>query len=92
MIGSNMDTMLCPFARTFGVKEAQPYCRGQECALWRWQKVTTAHPMWLPAVRKRADETGEKAPFPKAVRWVTDNLAELGIKPTHGYCGAGGEP
>jgi hypothetical protein len=45
--------LLCPFSRTFGMKEAVAGCRGPECALWRFEQITTAHPLWKPAVQKR---------------------------------------
>lgn len=85
-----MTALLCPFARTFAAKEAVPHCRGDACALWRWETITTSHPLWRDAVRKKADELGEKAPFPKAASWVAENKAALGIVPTKGHCGAGG--
>ena len=82
--------LLCPFARTFGMKEAVAGCRGPECALWRWETVTTAHPLWGKAVKAKAAELGERAPYPKAFAWVAENLADLGIVPVKGYCGGGG--
>ncbi len=86
-------SLLCPFARTFAVTQAERGCRGPECALWRWEQITTAHPLWRDAVRKRAAETGEKTPaLPQAAKWVAENLTDLGIVPTRGFCGAGGQP
>jgi hypothetical protein len=86
-------SLLCPFARTFALPQAERGCRGPECALWRYETITTKHPLWLPAVQKRAAETGETTPSrPQASKWVAENLAELGIVPTRGYCGAGGQP
>ncbi len=82
--------LLCPFARTFGVAKAEAGCRGPECALWRWEAITTAHPLWRDAVRKKAEELGEKVPFPKAAAWVAENKEALGMVPTRGYCGPGG--
>jgi len=82
---------LCPFARTFAAPVAEPGCRGPSCALWRWEKITTQHPLWLPAVRAEAQRTGEPKPYPKAAKYVADNKAALGLLPTKGYCGAGGE-
>lgn len=93
----NAKYLLCPFARTF-LKGAGPLtatdagCMGPRCALWRFEKITTSHPLWKPAVQKRATETGEKPPFAQASKWVAENLADLGIVPTRGFCGAGGEP
>jgi hypothetical protein len=89
-------SLLCPFARSFiiagGTTLADAGCRGPECALWRWERITTSHPLWKPAVQKRATETGEKVPYAQASKWVAENLADLGMVPTRGYCGAGGAP
>lgn len=85
-------SLLCPFSRTFGMKEAVPGCRGPECALWRYEQITVAHPLWRDAVRTKAEELGERAPFPKASAWVAENKAALGVVPTRGFCGAGGQP
>jgi hypothetical protein len=84
--------LLCPFARTFGVAKAEPGCRGPECALLRWEQVTTKHPLWLPATQAKAKETGEKPPYAQASKWVADNKEALGMVPTRGFCGAGGQP
>lgn len=83
---------LCPFARTFAVPKAEPHCQGPSCALWRWEVVTTAHPLWKDAVLAEAAKTGEKVPYPKASKVVSDNKAALGLIPVRGWCGAGGEP
>lgn len=85
-------TTLCPFARTFADKEASRFCRGAACALFRWEKVTTAHPAWKAAMQAKVAETNEKPPYREASKWVADNLETLGIVPTRGYCGAGGQP
>lgn len=84
--------LLCPFARTFGLKEAVAGCRGPECALWRWEPITTKHPLWAPAVKARAEETGDKPPYHKSAAWVSENKEALGLIPTRGFCGAGGQP
>jgi hypothetical protein len=84
--------LLCPFARTFGVAKAEPGCRGPECALWRWETITTKHPLWLPSVQAKAKDTGEKPPYAQASKWVADNKEALGMVPTRGFCGAGGQP
>lgn len=81
---------LCPWARTFAVKEAQAECRGPSCMAWRWEAVTTAHPLWKDAVQKKGAELGEKVPYAKASAWVAENKETLGLVPTKGYCGAGG--
>ncbi len=83
-------SLLCPFARTFAAPQAQSGCRCTSCALWRWETVTTAHPLWKDAVRAKAEELGERQPFPKAAAWVAENKEALGIVPTKGQCGAGG--
>jgi hypothetical protein len=83
---------LCPFSRTFADKTAVAHCRGDACALFRWETVTTAHPLWKDAMQARIAETGEKVPYPKAAKWVAENKVELGLVPTKGYCGAGGLP
>lgn len=82
--------LLCPFSRTFAAPQAQAGCRGPSCALWRWEQITTAHPLWKDAVRAKAEELGERQPFPKAAAWVAENKASLGMVPVKGFCGAGG--
>lgn len=82
-------TLLCPFARSFAVQPVAS-CRGPACACWRWEQITTAHPLWKDAVRAKAEELGEKAPFPKAAAWVAENKTALGMVPTRGQCGIGG--
>jgi len=82
--------LLCPFARTFAPPQAEKGCQGPSCALWRWEKITTSHPLWAPAVKARAAETDDKVPYAKSSKWVAENLAELGMVPTKGHCGAGG--
>lgn len=82
--------LLCPFARTFAASPAVPGCRGPECALWRWETITTAHPLWRDAVKNKAQELDERPPFPKASAWVAENKEALGMIPTKGFCGAGG--
>lgn len=83
---------LCPLARTFALPKAEKGCHGPSCALWRWEKITTAHPAWKAAVQRVAAETGEKVPYAKAAAAVADNLEAHGLVPTRGYCGAGGAP
>jgi hypothetical protein len=87
------ETLLrCPLSRTFAASPASASCIGPLCALWRWEKITTAHPLWKDAVKAKAVELGEAAPYPKASKWVAENKADLGMVPERGYCGAGGEP
>lgn len=81
---------LCPFAITFSQSPAVPGCRGPECALWRWELITTTHPLWKDAVKNKAAELGERVPFQKASAWVAENMEALGLIPTKGFCGAGG--
>lgn len=87
---------LCPFARCFINKgpttHADRFCKGCECALFRWEKITTTSPGYREAVQLKAKELDDKPPYPKAARYVADNLAEFGLVPKRGYCGAGGEP
>lgn len=84
--------LLCPLARTFASKVAFEGCRGPECAVWRWEKLTTSHPRWKDAVRLEASSTGERAPFPKAALKVANDPAAYGLVVERGYCGLGGEP
>ena len=67
-------------------------CYAVECMAWRWEQITTAHPLWANAVRAKAAELDEKPPYAKAARWVADNKASIGMVPTRGYCGLAGEP
>lgn len=83
---------LCPLSRTFATTPAATHCRGASCALWRWEKVTTAHPLWKGAVKAEAEKTGEKPPYPKAARTVADDLEAFGMTVERGYCGMGGAP
>ncbi|MGL6209699.1 MAG: hypothetical protein ACRC14_07720 [Paracoccaceae bacterium] len=81
---------LCAFARTFRAPQPDGGCHGPSCALWRWVPVTTSHPAYKDALRAKAAELDEKPPYAKAARFVADNMADLGLVVTHGYCGAGG--
>ena len=83
---------LCPLARTFAVAQAQKGCHGPACACWRWEKVSTSHPLWKDAVKTEAMRTGENIPYPKAARYVADHASELGMAPERGFCGLGGMP
>ena len=84
--------LLCPVARTFAASPAVTGCKGPSCAVWRWEAITTKHPLWAPAVKAKAEELGEKAPFAKASAWVAENKADLGMIPVKGFCGLGGAP
>lgn len=81
---------LCPFARSFGTSIAKVTCHGPECALWRWQPLSSD--ILTKAVQTHRAQSG--ADHKTAVAYVMDNRAALGIPtgPTHGYCGAGGQP
>jgi|GEM_PF-5700440 len=81
---------LCPVSRTFGVAKAIPHCQGPSCAAWRWEKITTAHPLYRDAVRKAAEEIDDKPPYAKAARIVADDLEGHGLTVERGYCGLGG--
>ena len=87
--------LLCPFARSFiiagGTSLKDAGCRAAECALWRWESITTAHPLWKDAVKTKAAEIGEALPYAKASKWVAENKEALGMVPTRGFCGAGGQ-
>ena len=85
-------TLLCPLARTFGSKEASLHCRGAACAVWRWERITTKHPAWLPAVRAVATEIGERQPYPKAAAIVAADPVKYGLTSDRGFCGIGGQP
>lgn len=86
--------LLCPFARSFilvgGTSVADKGCHGPDCMLWRWETITTAHPLWKDAVLTKGAELGEKPPYAKASKWVAENMVALGLVPTKGFCGAGG--
>lgn len=92
MIDPKDNKALCPFSRTFAASPAVATCRGPDCALFRWETVTTAHPLWKEAVQKKGAELGEKVPFKEASAWVAENKVALGLVPTKGFCGAGGQP
>jgi len=82
--------MLFPLSRTFADKTPVAGCRGPACMAWRWQSVTTQHPLCAPAVKAEAARTGESVPYRKAAAYVAENQAALGMIPTHGHCGLGG--
>lgn len=82
--------LLCPFARTFATSPAVPGCRGPECAMWRWEKMTTESPRWRSAVWAEAEKIGERAPYPKASKAVALNPESFGLVVDRGFCGAGG--
>jgi hypothetical protein len=83
--------MLCPLARTFATPKAEAGCRGPACMCWRWEKVGVSNPLWLPAVRKVAEEIGDTTPNrAKAAKVVADDMEAYGLVPTKGFCGIGG--
>jgi hypothetical protein len=81
---------LCPHARTFAAPKAEPHCQGPLCALWRWQELSAD--ILTPHVKARRADAGDD--LKSATAWVMENREALGIptKPTHGYCGGGGQP
>ena len=68
------------------------FCSAHQCMAWRWEQITTAHPLWADAVKAKAADLDEKPPYAKSARWVTDNKASLGMVPVLGYCGLAGAP
>lgn len=82
----------CPLARTFGVPDTSKGCRGPSCLVWRWEEITTAHPLWRDAVKAEAERIGDKVPYSKAAANVAADKAKFGMIPTRGYCGLGGKP
>ena len=84
-------TVLCPLARTFQSGPSNPHCRGPACAVWRWQPLPAG--LLTPHIAARMADQGGKD-HKAAAAWVMDNREVLGIplKPTHGFCGLGGQP
>lgn len=77
---------ICPLVRYDMVR-----CIADDCAAWRW--VPLASGILTDAVAARIAETGGgPVNHKKAVAWVMERRAELGIptEPTHGYCGLAG--
>lgn len=92
---SDAATLLCPLARTFAASPAVKGCQGPSCALWRWAPLSSD--LLTPFVQARIanqKERGEPSGHKEAVAWVMENREALGIptKPTHGFCGMGGQP
>jgi len=87
------EKMLCPIARVSGRKTIVSYCVGKACILWRWEEIMAGHALWLKAMAKAKEETGEKTgPAPKAARLVADNPDHYGVTVERGWCGLGGKP
>ena len=82
----------CPIGRTQPMKNAVVMCRGTDCMFWRIKARDTSEPGWKEAVRKVADESGEKAPYAKSSRTVANDPEAHGMGPQRGYCGLAGEP
>lgn len=86
---------LCPFARTFGIPQAQKGCHGPACALWRWEPIMADDPRFVEAKAKAMEELGGGATKHKeAVARVMADPATYGVptSPERGFCGAGGKP
>lgn len=77
----------CPKARSFA--QPQTHCRGPGCPIWRWQPLDAA--ILKPHITAEMKANG--GDHKKATATVAANREALGLptKPTHGYCGAGGE-
>jgi len=85
------DSFKCPIARCMSTKEGAN-CEAADCILWRWVPLSTKDPKWRSAIVAIASETGEKAPFAKAAKEVSNNPQKYGMKLSKGYCGLGGRP
>ncbi len=84
--------VLCPFARTFAVKTAEPTCRAGGCPLWRWLP-RTCDEGWKQLLKQVAAEIGDKSPAKaKAAAEIATYPEKYGQLPDRGYCGAGGKP
>lgn len=90
----------CPLARTFAEKKG-PNCMGPECPIWRWRPLSADDPAFKAAVSaemsRLADEAGAKSNMTyhrEAVARIMADRAAYGLpdRPTHGWCGLGGEP
>ncbi len=70
------------------------HCSGQGCMAWRWLPLT-CDPDWVAAMRKAAEELGDKTPGrDKAAAHVNANRKAYGLTeaPFRGYCGLAGKP
>ena len=86
---------LCPFARTFGLPQAQKGCHGPACALWRWEPIMADHPAFVAAKAKVIAEMGGKqTAHAAAVAKIMADREAYGVptSPERGFCGAGGQP
>ncbi|WP_170759936.1 hypothetical protein [Ruegeria lacuscaerulensis] len=92
---------LCPLARTFGVKDLQAKCMGEECALYRTLPPSASEPSFKAAIQREmaclAQEDGKGKPAKnfhnKAVNNVMKSPEKYGVKQERrGYCGLGGRP
>jgi hypothetical protein len=81
----------CPLARTFALKDAITGCRGDLCAVWRWQEISADHPAFLKAIKA---ELATGITHKAAVAKIMADRAAYGVpaKPERGFCGLGGRP
>ena len=82
---------LCPFARTFGLPQAQKGCHGPACALWRWEPIMADHPAFVAAIKA---ELAHGITHKAAVSKIMADREAYGVptSPERGFCGAGGQP
>lgn len=89
----------CPLARCYG-GNVQSECRGDDCTLWRWQRLSPLSPRFdAPIEREKLIlREGPMAGKPEAMitkkarENVLSNPSGYGVKNDVGYCGLGGEP
>lgn len=87
-------TYPCPIARVKGNQPPPAKCEADACILWRWLPLDAAAPAFKEAVSAQMKALGGGAGHHKAaVAWVMENREALGLptKPTHGFCGLGGQ-
>lgn len=82
----------CPIGRTFA--DTHSTCIADKCPIWRWKALTTNEPGFKAAVSDALRMSENKGSHKKAVAWVMERRADLGLpdKPYEGWCGLGGKP